>query len=364
MQDLMDVYGNPSSIHGEGTKSRKILEVARRKVAQQINCTAKRIVFTGCGSESNNLAIKGVAFAHRGEKNHIITSSVEHPAVIQTCQWLEKYGFRVTYLLVDKTGLVSPDDLQKAITDQTCLVTIMLANNETGSIQPIREMVKITKERNILFHTDAVQAIGKIPVDVEVLGVDLLTLSAHKFHGPKGVGALYIRKDVPLEGLIHGGGHEGGVRSGTENVLGIAGFGKVMEYVPQYITRMKEVQKLRDRLEEGLQKTVKDFHLNGHRSKRLPNTLNVTLPDYRGESIVLEMDKRGVCFSSGSACHSGSSEPSHALLAMGLTEEDAHCALRFSLGYETHEEDIEKVIQLFEEVIHQSKHIVRFVSCK
>ena len=364
MQDLMDVYGNPSSIHGEGTKSRKILEAARRKVAQQINCTAKRIVFTGCGSESNNLAIKGVAFAHWGEKNHIITSSVEHPAVIKTCQWLEKYGFRVTYLPVDKTGLISPDDLQKAITDQTCLVTIMLANNETGSIQPIREMVKITKERNILFHTDAVQTIGKIPVDVEALGVDLLTLSAHKFHGPKGVGALYIRKDVPLEGLIHGGGHEGGMRSGTENVLGVAGFGKAMEYVPQYIIRMKEVRKLRDRLEEGLQKIVKDCHLNGHRSKRLPNTLNVTLPDYRGESIVLEMDKRGVCFSSGSACHSGSSEPSHTLLAMGLTEEEAHCALRFSLGVETREKDIDHTVQSLEQVIQHSKHSVRFVSCK
>ena len=199
---------------------------------------------------------------------------------------------------------------------------------------------------------------------LEALGVDLLTLSAHKFHGPKGVGALYIRKDVPLEGLIHGGGHEGGMRSGTENVLGVAGFGKAMEYVPQYIIRMKEVRKLRDRLEEGLQKIVKDCHLNGHRSKRLPNTLNVTLPDYRGESIVLEMDKRGVCFSSGSACHSGSSEPSHTLLAMGLTEEEAHCALRFSLGVETREKDIDHTVQSLEQVIHHSKHSVRFVSCK
>lgn len=364
MHDLMDVYGNPSSIHGEGKKSRKIIEAARRKVAQQINCTAKRIVFTGGGSESNNLAIKGVAFAHWGEKNHIITSSVEHPAVIKTCQWLEKVGFRITVLRVDETGLVSPDDLQKAITDQTCLVTIMLANNETGSIQPIREMVKITKERNILFHTDAVQAIGKIPVDVEALGVDLLTLSAHKLHGPKGVGALYIRKGIPLEGLIHGGGHEGGVRSGTENVLGIAGFGKSMEYVPQYITRMTQVRKLRDRLETGLRGIIEGCRLNGHRYSRLPNTLNVTLPGYRGESIVLEMDMRGVCFSSGSACHSGSPEPSHALLAMGLTEEEAHCALRFSLGVETREEDIDHTVRSLEQVIQHSKHRVRFVSCK
>jgi len=364
LHELMDVYGNPSSIHGEGKRSRKIMEEARRKVAQQINCTAKRIVFTGCGSESNNLAVKGVAFAHWGDKNHIITSSIEHPAVLNTCKWLEKFGFHTTYLRVDETGLARPGDLEEAITDQTCLITVMLANNETGSIQPIREMVKIAREKHVLFHTDAVQAIGKIPVDVEALGVDILTLSAHKVHGPKGVGALYIKKDVPLEGLIHGGGHEGGVRSGTENVLGIAGFGKAMEFVPQYIARTKQVQKLRDQLETGLQNIVEGCRLNGHRNKRLPNTLNVTLPGYRGDSVVLEMDRRGVCFSPGSACHAGSPEPSHALLAMGLTEEEAHCALRFSLGYETHEEDVETVLELFEEVIHQSKHMVRFVSCK
>jgi cysteine desulfurase NifS len=364
MQELIDVYGNPSSIHREGKKSRQIIDEARRKVAQQINCTGKRIIFTGCGSEANNLAIKGAAFAHWGKKNHIITSSIEHPAVLNTCQWLEKYDFKVTVLNVDQTGRVYPGDLQKAITDQTCLVTIMLANNETGSIQPIKELANIAKERNILFHTDAVQAVGKIPVDVEELGVDLLTMSSHKLHGPKGVGALYIRKDVNLESLIHGGGHESGFRSGTENTLGIAGFGKAMEMVPKYLDQMSRVEKLRDHLEGGIKNIVSDCLLNGHRNHRLPNTLNVTLPGLRGESIVLEMDKRGVCFSSGSACHSGSSEPSHALLAMGLTKENAHCALRFSLGYENKEEEIERVIQLLEEVIKKSKNIVRFVSCK
>ena len=364
LQETMDVFGNASSIHREGKKSERIIEEARRKVARQINCTSKRIVFTGCGSESNNLAIKGIAFAHRGKKNHIITSSIEHPAVLNTCRWMGEFDFDVTYLKVDETGRVRPDDLELAITDRTCLVSIMLANNETGSIQPIRELAEIAKGRNIHFHTDAAQAVGKIPVDVEELGVDLLTLSAHKVHGPKGVGALYLRKGVHLESLIHGGGQEGGIRSGTENVLEIAGFGKAMEDVPKYLGSMERIEKLRDRLEAGVQDIVEECRLNGHRSSRLPNTLNVTLAGLRGESIVLELDRRGVCLSSGSACHSGSAEPSHALLAMGLTEEEAHCALRFSLGYENCEEEIEQTIHLLEEIIESSKNIVRFVSCK
>lgn len=364
MQELMDVYGNASSIHREGKKSRKIIEEARRRAAQQINCTAKRVVFTGCGSESNNLAIKGVAFANGGKKNHIITSSIEHPSVLETCKWLEKHDFNVTYLAVNETGRVNPEDLKKAITNHTCLVTILFANNETGSIQPIKELAAIAKERNIPFHTDAVQALGKIPVDVEMLGVDLLTISAHKVHGPKGVGALYVRKGIHLESLVHGGDQEGGIRAGTENVLEIAGFGKAMEHVPTYLGQMSRIEKLRDRLETGIQNIIEDYRFNGHRSYRLPNTLNATLPGLRGESIVLEMDRRGVCFSSGSACHSGSSEPSHTLLAMGLTEEQAHCAVRFSLGYENSEEEIARVIQLLEEIIEHSKNIVRFVSCK
>ncbi|UCE20545.1 MAG: IscS subfamily cysteine desulfurase [Gemmatimonadota bacterium] len=364
MQEIMDVYGNASSIHREGRKSGRIVEEARCQVALQINCTAKRIVFTGCGSEANNLAIKGVAFANWGKKNHIITSSIEHPAVLDTCRWLENYDVDVTYLNVDETGCVRPNDLEKSITDRTCLVTIMLANNETGSRQPIEELAQVAKAEGILFHTDAAQALGKIAVDVEALGVDLLTLSGHKVHGPKGVGALYLRKGVRLESLIHGGGQEGGIRSGTENVLEIAGFGRAMENVPAYLGHMERLKKLRNRLEAGIGDIVEDYEFNGHRSRRLPNTLNVTLPGFRGESIVLEMDRRGVCFSSGSACHSGSPEPSHALLAMGLTEEQAHCALRFSLGYENSEEEIERVILLLKEIIEGSKKIVRFVACK
>jgi cysteine desulfurase NifS len=364
LRDLAGVFGNPSSIHSEGRRSRKIVEETRRKIAQQINCTARRIVFTGCGSESNNLAVKGAAFAHWGKKNHIITSSVEHPAVSNTCRWLEKYGFIVTSLPVDPTGRVDPAALESAITDQTCLVSIIHANNETGSIQPIRELARIARDRGVFFHTDAVQALGKIQVDVEDLGVDMLTLSSHKVYGPKGVGVLYVRRGVQLEGLIHGGGHEGGLRSGTANTLGIAGFGKAVEMVPRFLERMDFVERLRDRLEAGIGKIVEGYRLNGHRDHRLPNTLNVTLPGFRGESIVLEMDKRGVCLSSGSACHSGSPEPSPALLAMGLTDEQAHCALRFSLGYGNAEEEIDRTVELLGEIISHSKHMVRFVACK
>jgi cysteine sulfinate desulfinase/cysteine desulfurase-like protein len=254
--------------------------------------------------------------------------------------------------------------LRKAVTDRTCLVSVMLANNETGTIQPVPELARVARAQGILFHTDAVQAVGKIAVDVEDLGVDMLTLSSHKLHGPKGVGALYIRKGVEIESLVHGGGHEGGIRSGTENVLGIAGFGKAMEMVPRFCERMTVIETLRDRLEAGIREIVDAYRLNGHRTYRLPNTLNVTLPGYRGESVVLEMDRHGVYFSSGSACHSGSPEPSHALLAMGLTLDEAHCALRFSLGYSTTDDEIERTLKLLEDVIRDSKHIVRFVSCK
>jgi cysteine desulfurase NifS len=364
MQELIDVFGNPSSIHGQGRRSRKIIEEARRRVARQLNCTARRIVFTGCGSESNNLAIKGSAFANWGRRNHIITSSVEHPAVLEACRWLENYGFKVTYLDVDRTGRVDPDDLAGAITGRTCLVSIILANNETGTIQPVSKLAQIARSNGVLFHTDAVQAAGRIDLDAEALGIDMLTLSSHKVNGPKGVGALYVRRGVDLESLIHGGGHEGGLRSGTANTLGIAGFGRAMEMVPRLIERMPTVERLRDRLEAGIGKIVKGYKLNGHRNHRLPNTLNVTLPGFRGESVVLEMDKRGVCFSSGSACHSGSPEPSHALLAMGLTQEQAHCALRFSLGYENTEDEIDRTVGLLDEVISRSRHLVRFVSCK
>jgi cysteine desulfurase NifS len=364
MIDLMDVYGNPSSIHGEGKHANRIVEQARRKVAQQLNCTSKRVIFTGSGTESDNIAVKGVALANRGKKNHIITSSIEHPAVLNSCKWLQTQGFKISYLPVDKTGIVDPADLKKTITDRTCLVSIMLANNVTGSIQPVRELAEIARKRGIIFHTDAVQVMGKIPVDIEGLGVDLLTISGHKLYGPKGVGVLYIKKGIDLEYLIHGGGQEYGIRSATENVMGIAGLGKAMEMVPRYLKNIDSVTQLRDRLESGIKEITKDYIFNGSTNDRLPNTLNITIPGVRGESIVLEAAKRGLCFSSGSACHSGSSAPSYVLMAMGLTEEEAHCSLRFSLGYETSEEEILKSLDIIGEIINSSKNIIRFVPCK
>ena len=364
MIGLLDVYGNPSSIHGEGKHANNIVEQARRNVAQQLNCTAKRIIFTGSGTESDNIAIKGVALSNRGKKNHIITSSIEHPAVLKSCKWLETQGFKISYLPVDKTGIVDPGDLEKTITAQTCLISIMLANNVTGSIQPVQEMAETAKKRGIVFHTDAVQAMGKIPVDIDELGVDLLSISGHKFYGPKGVGVLYIKKGIDLEYLIHGGGQEYGIRSATENVMGIAGFGKAMEMVPKYLKNIYNVTQLRDRLESGIKEIAKDYIFNGNANDRLPNTLNITIPGIRGESIVLEAAKRGLCFSSGSACHSGSSAPSYVLMAMGLTEEEAHCSLRFSLGHETREEEILKSLDIIREIVSSSKNIIRFVPCK
>jgi cysteine desulfurase NifS len=364
MAAAMEEYGNPSSIHTAGRRAQAIVDKARRNIAQALDCTFRRIVFTGSGTEANNLAIKGVALANQGKRNHIITSIIEHPAVLNTCGWLENAGFRITYLSVDRYGLVDLLELEKTITDDTCLISIMTANNETGAIQPIRECALIARDRKILIHTDAVQAFGKIPVSIDTLGVDLLSVSAHKINGPKGVGALYVRKGIELESLINGGGHEFGYRSGTENVMGLAGFGKAAELIPGHIVRMEEVRKLRDRLEEGIRNVIKDCAINGHPEKRLPNTLNVTLPDFRAESVVLEMERRGVYLSSGSACKSGSSKPSNALLAMGLSEEQAHCALRFSLGFETTEEDIDYTIQCLADTVKTSRNMVHFVPCR
>lgn len=364
MKNAVDCYGNPSSIHHVGVSSKKAIDEARRQVAELIGSTAKRIVFTGCGSEANNLAIKGIAFNRFPEKNHIITSKVEHPSVSNACRWLENHGFDVTYIDTDETARVDIDRVRDAITEKTSLLSIQLANNESGTLQPVKEIVEICRERDVLVHTDAVQAIGKIPVDVRDLDVDLLTLSAHKIYGPKGVGALYIKKDVPIDALIAGGGQEGGVRSGTENVLEIVGLGKAAEKGGQLLDNMGHVKKLRDRLEKGIAAIVNDYKFNGNRKYRLPNTLNVTFPRVRGESLVLEMDKRGICFSPGSACHAGSSAPSSTLLAMGLTEEQAHCAARFSLGSQNTAAEIDYVIANLKEVISDAGNIIRFVSCR
>jgi cysteine desulfurase NifS len=357
-------FGNPSSIHSPGNEARFRIESARRQVAQLLNCTARRIVFTGGGSEADNLAIKGVAFAHRKIGDHIITTAIEHPAVLSSCKWLEGQGFRITTLPVNREGLVEVRDLEAALTPDTILVSVMAANNETGALQPIQELARLTHAHGALFHTDAVQAVGKIPIDVQEWDVDLLTLSGHKIHGPKGIGALYINQGVTLDPLIHGGKQENGLRAGTENAPGIVGLGKAAEPAGQRLPEMDRIRRLRDRLEDGIKAIVPGAKRNGPLEQRLPNTINVTLPGMRGESVVLALDHLGVSLSSGSACRAGSPEPSHALLAMGLSAEEAHCALRFSLGLGNTEQDIDRTLALLEEMIRETAAGVRFAPCR
>ena len=351
-------------MYSMGKEARDAVEAARRSVAALMNCTARRIIFTGGGSEANNLAIKGVAFANANRGNHIVTSSIEHPSVLNACRWLEKQGFSVTYLPVDAEGRVNSYDLESAVTDKTCLVSIMLANNETGTIQPIVELTGIAKEHGALFHTDAVQAAGKITIDIEELGVDLLTMSAHKFYGPKGVGALYVRKGTVLDPLVSGGNQERGLRAGTENVMAIVGLGKAAELAIDHIPQMDSIRELRDKLENGIKELISDAKLNGSREQRLPNTCNLTLPEIRGESLVLALDQKGIAISSGSACSAGLPEPSHALMAMGLSEEESHCAVRFTLGLHNTIDEIDHTVFCINQIIRERKDTIRFVSCR
>jgi cysteine desulfurase NifS len=361
---LKEHFGNPSGIYREGREAHGIIEGARRSVAQLLNCTAKRIIFTSGGSESNNLVLKGVAFANRGGKDHIITTAIEHPSVLAACEWLEDLGFRITRLPVDRTGMVDPQDLLNSITPKTCLASIMMANNEIGTIQPIAELAAIAKERGVLFHTDAVQAAGRIPLDVEALDIDFLSLSAHKLYGPKGAGILYMGKDAHILPLIHGGKQERGLRAGTENVAAAAGFGKAAELAIKNLPSMQRVAKMRDSLQTKISENIADARLNGDPGRRLPNTLNMTLPGFRGESLVLALDQKGLSLSSGSACRSGSPKPSHVLLAIGLSEEEAHCTVRLSLGPENTFEEIDRAADLFEEVVKGARNSVRFVPCR
>jgi cysteine desulfurase NifS len=358
-------HGNPSSIHRAGLGAREAVEKARRQVAKLINARPRRIVFTGSGSEADNLALKGAAFAHHDHGNHIVTSAIEHPAILGACRFLERAGYRVTYCGVDEHGLVHPQTLRDAITDDTILVSIMMANNEMGTIQPIKELSALAHERGVLFHTDAVQAVGKIKVDVEELDVDLLSISGHKFHGPKGVGALYARKGVELEPLVHGGKQERGLRAGTENVPAIAGMGRAAELAQLgAVPNGDNMRHLRDKLEAGIRELVPDARLNGHAERRLPNTLNLTLPGLRGESLVVALDQHGISLSSGSACKSGSPEPTHVLLAMGKDEQEVHCAVRLSLSPSTTEKDIEETLSALGRVLEEMETTVRFLPCK
>ena len=340
-----ECFGNPSSIHSTGRDARRAIDAARKQVAAAITCQPNEVYFTAGGSESDNWAIKGAALARKNKGNHIITTSIEHHAVLHTCQWLEKQGFEVTYLPVDEDGQVSVADVEKAITDKTILITVMAANNEIGTIQPIAEIGKVAKAKGILFHTDAVQAIGAIPIDVQAIGCDLLSLSGHKFHGPKGVGALYIRKGVKLDNLIQGGAQERGQRAGTENLAGIVGLGKAIELAAANLeTNAARMIALRDKLIDGILERVPDVKLNGHRTNRLPNNVNVSVRYIEGEALLLRLDLAGVAGSSGSACTSGTLDPSHVLLAIGLPHEIAHGSLRLTLGNETTEDDIDYVL--------------------
>lgn len=345
-------FGNPSSIYSYGQEARGAIETARGKVAGLIGARDDEIIFTGGGTEADNFALKGMAFASEGKGNHIITTSIEHHAVLETCQFLEKRGFNITYLPVDKYGLVNPDDVKKAIMNKTILVSVMHANNEIGTIQPLEEIGKITREAGIPLHTDAVQTTGHIPINVNKLGVDLLSASAHKTYGPKGVGALYIRKGLKVTPFIHGGGQEKGRRSGTENVPGIVGFGKAAEIASdEMIGEAERLTVLRDKLIQVLPERIADIHLNGHPVKRLPNNVNISIDFVEGESICLNLDLEGICASTGSACSSSSLKASHVLLALGLSHEQAHGSLRFSLGKWTTNDDIDKVVEILPRVI-------------
>lgn len=349
-------YGNPSSLYSIGRQSRKAIEESRQKVADLIGAKKEEIIFTGSGTESDNLAIKGIALKNRNKGDHIITSSIEHHAVLHTCKYLERNGFKVTYLPVSKEGLVDPADVEKAITPQTILVSIMHANNEIGTIQPIEEIGRIAKEKNIPFHTDAVQTVGKIAVNVDALGVSLLSMSAHKIYGPKGVGALYLRKGTLVEPQMHGGGHERNIRSSTENVPGIVGFGKACELAKTHLPDEANLAKLRDSLIKGVL-AIKDSYLNGHPTKRLPGNANFRFSYIEGESMILNLDMKGVAASTGSACSSTSLEPSHVLIAIGLRPEESHGSLRLTLGSENTQEDVDYVISILPDIVNKLRMI-------
>jgi len=358
---LKEHYGNASSLHTPGQIAARAVEEARAKVAELINCDPREIIFTGSGTEADNFALKGIAEKLKSRGNHIITSAIEHHAIEMTCRYLEKRGFQVTYLPVDREGLVHPEDLKKALREETILVSIMHANNEVGTIQPIKELAEIAHERGVLFHTDAVQTAGSIPVDVRELGVDLLSLSAHKFYGPKGVGALFLRKGVAIEPLIHGGGQERNLRAGTTNVPSIVGLGKAAELAKKELQqRMEHNLKLRERLIKGLEEKLSDYILTGHRTLRLPGNVSICVQYIEGESMLLLLNAEGFACSSGSACTSGSLEPSHVLIAMGIDPQLAQGSLRITLGRENTEEDVDRFLEVLPKIVERLREMSPF----
>ena len=351
-------FGNPSSFYSISREKRMAIDKARAQVAKALNCDVNEVYFTGGGSEADNWAIKGIASAHKNKGNHIITTKIEHHAVLHTCQYLEKHGFEVTYLDVDDKGLVNLEELKNAITDKTILVSIMFANNEIGTIEPIKQIGEICRERKIFFHTDAVQAVGNVAIDVKDMNIDLLSLAGHKIYGPKGVGVLYIRKGIKIDNLIHGGSQERNRRAGTENIPGVVGLGKAIELATDNLEEHRnKMIALRDRLIEGLLK-VPYTRLNGAEGdKRLPGNVNVCFEFVEGESILLSLDFKGICASSGSACTSGSLDPSHVLLAIGLPHEIAHGSLRLTLGEGSKEEDVDYILEVIPPIIERLRNM-------
>jgi len=358
MPYFSEKFGNPSSVYLVGRESRKAIDEARDSVANAIGAQSKEIFFTSGGSESDNWALKGVAYANKSKGNHIITSAIEHHAIHNACKYLENDGFEVTYLPVNSNGLISVDDLKEAIKPTTILISIMFANNEIGTIQPIGEIGKIAREKGIYFHTDAVQAIGNIHINVDELNIDLLSLSGHKFYGPKGIGALYIRKNVKIASFIQGGAQEKGRRAGTENVAGIVGLGKAIELAAQNVEAYNsKLLNLRNRLIKGVMERIPFVRLNGDADKRLPGNANFAFEFIEGESLLLMLDMKGIAASSGSACSSGSLDPSHVLLAIGLEHEIAHGSLRLTFGQDNTEEDVDYVLEVLTPIVDRLREM-------
>ena len=353
-------FGNASSLYSMGQQARIAIENSRKRMSKIINAEPDEIVFTSGGTESDNLALAGIAFANKDKGNHIITSKVEHKAIIETCEFLEKQGFKITYLDVDKYGFIDPEQLRKSIKKETILVSIMHANNEIGTLEPVEEIGRICRKNDVYFHTDAVQSFCKIPIDVKKMGIDLLSASSHKIYGPKGVGLLYVRKGVKLEALLHGGGHESGRRSGTENVAGIVGFAKAAEIANAEMKKEGErLAKMRKRLVKGLLK-VSNSHLNGHPEKRLPGNINLRFDFIEGEALILKLDMLGIEASTGSACSSRDLKASHVLTSLGLSPKQAHGSLRITIGRFTKDKDIDYVIKNVPKVVKELRDLSPF----
>ncbi len=356
-------YGNPSSMYSIGRSSRRAIETARKRVAELINCKPKEIYFTSCGSESDNMALKGIAYANKEKGNHIITSKIEHPAILNSCKTLEKQGYRITYLNVDEEGNIDISELENSINEDTILISIMFANNEIGTIEPIEQISKIAKKHNIIFHTDAVQACGNIKIDVKDMGIDMLSLSGHKINAPKGVGALYVREGIEFDRFLDGGHQEKNQRAGTENVAEIVGLGKACEIaqtnLESHINKLKE---LRDFYISQVEKRIDNIKLNGPRDNRLPGNANISFKGVNGSELLLKLDEKGICASAGSACSTGSSSPSHVLTSIGLDSKMAEGTLRVSFGEENSKEDVEYLVENLKNIVRELRKKSNFLS--